>query len=251
MSTGEVKQKVRTVVDIVSALETLSSEVESLWMPRKIPKLSSEPSPIEFLREYVSRSVPCIIPYDQSACVGLTLDDLVDLSGENCEVTVDVTPDGHGDCVRPVLDKCMTVNMFIQPEERVMSLAEFRSKLRQSRATSVHTKCPNAGKTHLIDITLETSGDEVNKTGERLKNEGSNINATASEPPVYYYSKQNDCLRTELQNIFDNSVLFPRTIPFAEEAFGTSLEAVNLWVGDERAVSSMHKVSVFRLMHYI
>ena len=93
--------------------------------------------------------------------------------------------------------------------------------------------------------------NEVNKTGERLKNEGSNINATASEPPVYYYSKQNDCLRTELQNIFDNSVLFPRTIPFAEEAFGTSLEAVNLWVGDERAVSSMHKVSVFRLMHYI
>ena len=38
------------------------------------------------------------------------------------------------------------------------------------------------------------------------------------------------------------SGIFPHTIDFAEEAFGTGPpDAVNLWIGDERAVSSMHK----------
>jgi jumonji domain-containing protein 7 len=36
--------------------------------------------------------------------------------------------------------------------------------------------------------------------------------------------------------------IFPPTFPFAEEAFGTGPpDAINLWVGNERSVSSMHK----------
>ena len=30
----------------------------------------------------------------------ITLDDIIDVVGENTKITVDVTPDGHGDCVR-------------------------------------------------------------------------------------------------------------------------------------------------------
>ena len=53
-------------------------------------------------------------------------------------------------------------------------------------------------------------------------------------------SSQNDCLRTELRPLFESGI-FPESIYFAEETFGTSPDAVNLWIGDERAVSSMHK----------
>ena len=71
---------------------------------------------------------------------------------------------------------------------------------------------------------------------------------------VLYYSRQNDCLRTELTSLWNlkssengsSSYLFPRSFPWAEEAFfgkpvGVGPDAVNLWIGDERAVSAMHK----------
>jgi len=52
--------------------------------------------------------------------------------------------------------------------------------------------------------------------------------------------RQNDCLRTELRLLFESG-LFPETIDFAEEAFGVVPDAVNLWIGNEQVVSSMHK----------
>lgn len=54
---------------------------------------------------------------------------------------------------------------------------------------------------------------------------------------VPYYSQQNDCLRQELPQLL-------RDLPdmaFAAEAFGSQPDAVNLWIGDSRSVSSMHK----------
>ncbi len=49
---------------------------------------------------------------------------------------------------------------------------------------------------------------------------------------------QNDCLRNELEPLVS---LFPEHIPFASEAFNAKPDAVNLWIGNERSVSSMHK----------
>jgi jumonji domain-containing protein 7 len=58
---------------------------------------------------------------------------------------------------------------------------------------------------------------------------------------VFYYSRQNDCLRNELKPLFDKGMVAP-TLDFAEEAFGSGPpDAVNLWVGEERAVSAWHK----------
>lgn len=53
---------------------------------------------------------------------------------------------------------------------------------------------------------------------------------------VPYLSHQNDNLREELPFLMQD---VPPTLPLAEAAFGP-LEACNLWIGDERAVSSMH-----------
>lgn len=52
---------------------------------------------------------------------------------------------------------------------------------------------------------------------------------------------KNDCLRTEMTKLFSTQI-FPPSFPFAEQAFGTGPpEAINLWIGNERSVSSMHK----------
>ena len=55
------------------------------------------------------------------------------------------------------------------------------------------------------------------------------------------HPKKNDCLRTEVAKLFSTQI-FPTTFSFAEEAFGTGPpDAINLWIGNERSVSSMHK----------
>lgn len=52
---------------------------------------------------------------------------------------------------------------------------------------------------------------------------------------------KNDCLRTELSKLFSTQI-FPASFTFAEQAFGTGPpDAINLWIGNERSVSSMHK----------
>jgi jumonji domain-containing protein 7 len=51
---------------------------------------------------------------------------------------------------------------------------------------------------------------------------------------------KNDCLRKEIPKLKEH---FPSGVEWAEEALGPNqpLDAINLWMGDESAVSSMHK----------
>jgi jumonji domain-containing protein 7 len=64
---------------------------------------------------------------------------------------------------------------------------------------------------------------------------------TRNNDAVFYYSRQNDCLRSDLSTIW-KSCIFPESIDWAEEAFNVGPpDAVNLWIGDERATSAMHK----------
>ncbi|KAF0699872.1 Aste57867_9582 [Aphanomyces stellatus] len=55
---------------------------------------------------------------------------------------------------------------------------------------------------------------------------------------IPYLSHQNDSLRVQFPELMPD---VDATIAFAAEAFGNDPEAVNLWIGDERAVSTMHK----------
>ncbi|CAH0514557.1 unnamed protein product [Peronospora belbahrii] len=55
---------------------------------------------------------------------------------------------------------------------------------------------------------------------------------------VPYLSHQNDSLRDQLPVLLDE---VPPAMKLAVEAFGNEPEAVNIWIGDERAVSTMHK----------
>ncbi|KAH9117179.1 hypothetical protein LEN26_012763 [Aphanomyces euteiches] len=55
---------------------------------------------------------------------------------------------------------------------------------------------------------------------------------------VPYLSHQNDSLREQFPALMQD---VDPIVDFAAEAFGNGPEAVNLWIGDERAVSTMHK----------
>lgn len=58
---------------------------------------------------------------------------------------------------------------------------------------------------------------------------------------VFYISAQNDSLRSEYAELFADEEFTPTHIQqFATKQFGKSPDAVNLWIGDSRSVSTMH-----------
>jgi jumonji domain-containing protein 7 len=168
------------------ALQEFHETVAALWCPSSIPRIPV-PSSLKFLRDYISVSRPCII--QNAVNQHYTLDDIVSLD-PSLELQVDVTPNGHGDCVHSVDEQ----QVFVMPETRSMKITDFRDALRSS--------------------------DQL--------------------AGVPYYSRQNDCLRKELSSLWDKNV-FPQSFDWAEEAFNVSTDAVNLWIGNEKAVSAMHK----------
>jgi jumonji domain-containing protein 7 len=61
--------------------------------------------------------------------------------------------------------------------------------------------------------------------------------AKAAEDPVLYVQKQNDNLHTEFEALLKD-VVEPS---WATAAFESRPDAVNLWIGDDRSVSTLHK----------
>mmetsp|Transcript_15222 Transcript_15222/g.21708 ORF Transcript_15222/g.21708 Transcript_15222/m.21708 type:complete len:469 (-) Transcript_15222:107-1513(-) len=284
--------------------KNFSDDVKSLWVPNHVPIIDGIPDPLTFLRDYVAPSRPCIIrnaiqtTYVENngtkvKPLRLTLNDIVDLldtnESQDVMLTVDVTPDGHGDCVRTIdihdngiatenksgnrglsdtstnschddtmhisksISKSKLKKMFVKPEERKMTVKEFREILRNGRSERWKhewNEKENAKDRSKLQVQeqnsdfvdenrlqiLKLDDDEVEFCEER----SDQISYTLRRP-VPYYSRQNDCLRNELKQLFELN-LFPSSFIFAEEAFSTGPpDAINLWIGDERSVSSMHK----------
>jgi jumonji domain-containing protein 7 len=241
-------------------LDSLHEDVQYLWSCSDIPVYEEPPSALHFLRNHVAVSRPCIIRNaildqcrrDEPATpLHLTLDDLMERlesheeSSSLSPLCVDVTPDGHGDCLRKVDLDNDNQKVFVKPMEREISFSDFCRYLREGR---VKQQIQDNSQTNSLGRVFENSPSDSNRTGE-------DDNDDFLEDCVLYYSRQNDCLRQELSPLWnlkkkpsiDDSFLFPRSFPWAEEAFfgrtgtDTQPDAVNLWMGDERAVSAMHK----------
>lgn len=58
------------------------------------------------------------------------------------------------------------------------------------------------------------------------------------DPAIFYVQKQNSNLTSELRELSEEAAL---DISWATEAFGKQPDAINFWMGDERAITSMHK----------
>ena len=168
-------------------------------------KILEKPSAIEFMREAVSSYEPVIIRgiIDHWPAVhNWNLEELcrrlraVSPDQNDRLLKVNITPDGHGDCIKKViLPGCETASAeyFVYPAECFMSTSVF------------------------ADMMLN-------------RHEGN---------AVPYLSLQNDNLRQEMPELMSD---IESSIPIATEAFGFDApEAINLWIGDERSVSSLHK----------
>ncbi len=65
------------------------------------------------------------------------------------------------------------------------------------------------------------------------------IEQVQDDDAVPYLSLQNDNFRTSFESLHEDVQL---SLPLANESFNLEgPEAVNLWIGDERSVSSIHK----------
>jgi len=301
-------------------LESFHDDVQYLWSSSDIPLYENPPSALNFLRNHVALSRPCIIRNsitvtrpethesnsDASRNIGsdataagtvpltMTMDDLVRLFPETDEnpnvdssplekgqislptLCVDVTSDGHGDCLRRVAIDGGVLGreekVFVKPLETIMSLSEFRRRLRKGRMKQhqqlQQQDCDENYAADILDKVFDSSLS-VLRTNMNETDNSKTYDDDFFEDCVLYYSRQNDCLREELSPLWNmkrlesddgvggnDSFLFPRSFPWAEEAFfgqqppsasGNSSassvgpDAVNLWMGDERAVSAMHK----------
>jgi peptidyl-lysine (3S)-dioxygenase / protease len=171
-----------------------------------------------------------------------TVEDIVSLCCDSdIQMTVNVTPDGHGDVIRTISIRPNDLDteigreqFFILPEEKVMSLSDFVTSMRQQGVPN------NSSSMELDEIGLPIlNGKYSTDPSEYLKIFTSN----ESNNPVYYYSLQNDCLRTEFSSLLDPlHGMTEDFISWAEEAFGTNgPDAMNLWIGNSQAQSSLHK----------
>ena len=211
-------------------LDSFADDVGSLWCSASsIGRLRHPPtSSIDFLRDYVSQSRPCFIentiPGDTPAqqAFTLSLDELVDkCDASQVQLTVDVTPDGYGDIVRTVQsDNGTTKRMFVKPQEKTMTLLDFRTQRRSER---------EKGDTIVRSCQFDPDGRIILPLVDEQQGEANTaIPLCTTNSQVLHNSRRNDCLRTELKPIFVTDI-FPSTFPWAEEAFGTGpLDAINL-----------------------
>jgi jumonji domain-containing protein 7 len=214
------------------ALHQLNESVSSLWCPPVLPILTKLPSPLQFYRNQVAKSRPCIFRNVLDDLPRWTVDDVLEICGADQELTVNITPDGHGDAIRTIqTDQLEVQKRFVLPLEHRMRLTEFCTSLRASVAPYKE----GLGKVDAEELQIFPE--------DTTPQENSGADNISSSPPksVYYYSMQNDCLRTELPCLIP--LLNDQALQqFGEQVFGTGPpDAINLWMGNEKAVSSIHK----------
>ena len=148
-------------------------------------------------------------------------------------VSVNVTPNGFADAVTAVCqsDGVSTVDnigvatskdMFLLPLEVTMPLSTLLVTLEARSSDSSGASSRSAS----------TSVDD------RVPASASTAHIPAGS--VVNLSHQNDSLRCQLPEL---AAAIPPCLPMAAEAFGNGPDAVNLWIGNDRSVTSMHKVS--------
>mmetsp|Transcript_1151 Transcript_1151/g.1894 ORF Transcript_1151/g.1894 Transcript_1151/m.1894 type:complete len:547 (-) Transcript_1151:989-2629(-) len=322
------------VAATTAAFEALSEGTGDFWVDIRgqVPILHN-PSPEEFLREAVCRYHPVIITgmIDHWPALQRWPDpqylihrvDRQDGQGEHrgsarrsATVSVNLTPDGHGDCVKNIhVTKTRTkhrtntaiptgrgsesgerIEATVRKEvpiadpmvgkggtEQQHHLAqEEEGEDEEEETTTTTAVVPHFVYPAEVDMTMTeffrllnaptgTVSQQALKTTTLLNSSSSSSSSYSSpaatagaETVVPYLSQQNDNLRTSMPQLLTD---IDATLPLAEVAFGSGssssfgansnststsssssssnsssvLEALNLWIGDERSVSSLHK----------
>lgn len=192
---------------IKHAIENLWEEVRELSLgsaSHQIDHFTSPPTPLQFLRDYVSPNKPCLISDSINHWPALSLwpsMHYLHKTLSSSPVSVHLTPTGRADSLTPHPD---------QPNSLYLSSLVFASA-------------------HVEKMPFSTALEMVSQSSS-CDEKGSKC--------VAYLQEQNDCFRNEY---FDLGQDCDDHIPWASEALGCLPEAVNLWIGNECSVTSFHK----------
>ena len=163
-------------------LNDFSSDVKALWAT-PIRTLETVPEPIDFYREFVSLSKPVLI---RDAFPKTSLDDIISAMGdEEVRLNVDVTPDGHGDCIRVLNGE----RVFVMPETREMSLIDLRDGLRQQQKRRRNDDTLHEKDEHGLRA-FHNEEDDRDRQGYSQRLEDSLHSSVVEDDEVFYYSRQ-------------------------------------------------------------
>lgn len=210
--------------NIILSTVLLGMEIEALWeevrelslgQSGRVERLDTPPTPLQFLRDFVSQNKPCIISNATLHWPALSnwtsdsyLNQVLSASSASSQmVSVHLTPNGRADALVP--------------------LSEISTKNDASSSPS-NSFCFASAHVQRLPF-LEAL---------KLISSSNNISENIQPKVIAYAQQQNDCLRSEY------SMLSPDCdphIPWASEALGCLPEAVNLWIGNHLSETSFHK----------
>jgi peptidyl-lysine (3S)-dioxygenase / protease len=214
------RKKCKDTMDPEEVYEKISELCSDYWVPRQI-KVLENPTPFEFLRDAVSCYEPCIIrgAIDHWPILHNTLDELFSIydnddKNESKRVKVNITPDGHGDCVKTIDG----VRTFVYPAETEMTLTAFKAMMLDRQPGDAVPYCS------LQDNSLAKEFPELLAL----------IDASPQLAADVFFNPE----AARSASLLRGSDGEDKNDPVPTKAVP---EAVNLWIGDERSVSSMHK----------
>lgn len=68
---------------------------------------------------------------------------------------------------------------------------------------------------------------------------------------VYYVSAQNNSLNEEFKDILVDSGLAPASLLFGDLVFGKTCDAANLWIGEQRSTTTIHRDSSYENLYCV
>lgn len=215
---------------MLQALHELSLEVRELDLGTEVQRVTWPLTPLQFYRDFVSRNKPCLLTGAINHWPALSLWNQSYLLHKlrDKQVTVAVTPDGRADAVCNIAvqstDGSHHKPHFVLPLERQMPMADFLQRLRPQHASGKRQPSSCIGK---------QAADTVKEIGNTTSEEGN-----VSQQEVMYIQQQNGNFTSHFPELAND---VESNLPWASEAFGASPDAVNLWIGNDRSVTSFHK----------
>ncbi|KAM7493736.1 hypothetical protein LguiB_028345 [Lonicera macranthoides] len=210
-------------------IQNLWQEVRelSLGTTPQIDRLPHPPTPLHFLRHYISQNKPCII---SSATLHWPATTLWSSPSYLCRtlssssVSLHLTPNGKADSLTPL--------QGLTDQDQAHISYTFKKEEICKPNTLQPTPPSNLGSAPLCFASAHVSTTPFPAALSKI------LISDLEAKFVAYAQQQNDCFRSEYKEILEDCEL---DIPWASEALGCKPEAVNLWIGNELSETSFHK----------
>ncbi|KAL2160648.1 hypothetical protein VTH06DRAFT_1336 [Thermothelomyces fergusii] len=198
-----------------------------------IEEFDEEPSALEFMR-FVARNTPFVVrgaALDWEATRTWNIGYLKEVLGDE-PVNIAVTPAGNADAPTPYTHPDGTTTLvFAKPHEEDQPFDAFLTYL-----TTQEKQCTQQAPASSPPPSPSPSAPRSGETASREAATGPAPRLGSGE--IRYAQTQNDNLRHEYRALLG---AVPPSVAWARIALGRDPDAVNLWIGNSRSVTALHK----------